>query len=472
MYNDSKNSILKHADFMFLDAICLLISYIIAYVIRHWHWYIYGTSVSEYFDTGIALLIMHFVTVLFDKPYKSILRREVHEEIQSVVRHNLIIYILLVLYLFLVKHTSFFARLVFIYSAVISTMLMTICHLFWKKVLHLKYRLTDNVPFLCVVASNEKMASEFIKDFNARGFQNFRLKNLLLLDGCGKKELLHIPVSGSMEEFLEYARINIIDEVLFYTKNMDETAINFFYQLMAMGITVHFSLDGVIEELPEGRIGRVGGFTVMTASLKFATDGELAIKRLMDIAGSLVGLLITGIAFIFVAPIIYIQSPGPIFFSQERVGKNGRKFRIYKFRSMYMDAEERKKELMAQNKMQGLMFKMDNDPRIFPFGHFIRRTSIDELPQFWNILKGDMSLVGTRPPTVDEYEQYELRHKVRLSVKPGLTGMWQVSGRSDITDFDEVVALDEKYVSEWSVWLDIKILFKTIKVVLLSKGAE
>ena len=162
------------------------------------------------------------------------------------------------------------------------------------------------------------------------------------------------------------------------------------------------------------------------------------------------------------------------------MGKNGRRFKMYKFRSMYMDAEERKKELMEQNKMQGMMFKMDNDPRIIGsekgpgkgIGNLIRKMSIDELPQFYNILKGDMSLVGTRPPTVDEFEAYDLHHKVRLSMKPGLTGMWQVSGRSEITDFEEIVKLDEYYIENWSLKLDRKIIFKTFKVVLAREGAE
>ena len=179
-------------------------------------------------------------------------------------------------------------------------------------------------------------------------------------------------------------------------------------------------------------------------------------------------------------PAIYIKSPGPIFFSQYRVGKNGRKFKIYKFRSMYMDAEERKKELMKQNRVSdGLMFKMENDPRVIGsekgpgkgIGNFIRKTSLDEFPQFFNVLKGDMSLVGTRPPTVDEWEKYELHHRARLAIKPGLTGMWQVSGRSEITDFEEVVKLDTKYISEWSFMLDIKILFKTVLIVLGQKGS-
>ena len=215
----------------------------------------------------------------------------------------------------------------------------------------------------------------------------------------------------------------------------------------------------------------VGGFTVISNSIVIASPIQLFLKRCMDIAGGIVGTILTGIIFLIFAPIIYIQSPGPIFFTQIRIGKNGRRFKIYKFRSMYMDAEERKKELMAQNKMNGLMFKMDNDPRIIPIGRFMRATSLDEFPQFINVLKGNMSLVGTRPPTEDEYIQYKDYHKRRLAVKPGITGMWQVSGRSNITDFEEVVALDSKYIEDWNIGKDIKILFKTIAVVFARKGS-
>ncbi len=201
----------------------------------------------------------------------------------------------------------------------------------------------------------------------------------------------------------------------------------------------------------------------------------------MDIAIALVGLVITAILFIFVAPAIYISDPGPIFFSQVRVGKNGRLFKMYKFRSMYQDAEKRKAELMAQNEMSGQMFKMTNDPRIIGsgpdgtrqgLGHFLRSTSFDEFPQFWNVLKRELQLCGSRPATPKEFEKYNLHHYARTAINPGMTGLWQVSGRSDITDFEEVVRLDTEYIQNWSIWLDIKIIFRTILVVFGRKGSR
>ena len=204
----------------------------------------------------------------------------------------------------------------------------------------------------------------------------------------------------------------------------------------------------------------------------------------MDIAGGIAGSLFTVILTIILGPLIYIKSPGPIFFTQKRVGKNGKMFKMYKFRTMYLDAEERKKALMEQNRVaDGLMFKMEDDPRIIGshfdangkyvpgIGNLIRKLSLDEFPQFFNVLLGDMSLVGTRPPTVDEYEKYKLHHKARLSAKPGITGLWQVSGRSDITEFEDVVKLDTAYIKDWSIGKDFRILVKTVQVVLTGKGS-
>ena len=196
------------------------------------------------------------------------------------------------------------------------------------------------------------------------------------------------------------------------------------------------------------------------------------VKRAMDIAGSIVGIIVTSPLMLLMCVIIKLTSPGPLIYKQERVGLHNQTFRMYKFRSMYIDAEERKKELQSRNEVKGLMFKMENDPRITRVGKFIRKTSIDELPQFYNVVKGDMSLVGTRPPTEDEFEKYNQYYRRRISMTPGLTGMWQVSGRSEIENFDDVVKYDLQYIDNWSLWLDIKILFKTIWVVFAGKGSK
>ena len=195
-------------------------------------------------------------------------------------------------------------------------------------------------------------------------------------------------------------------------------------------------------------------------------------KRIMDVVCSAAALAVLSPIFLAVAVAIKLEDKGPVIFTQNRTGKDGRVFRMYKFRSMYVDAEKRRSELLARNEADGPLFKIADDPRVTKVGRFIRRTSIDELPQFWNVLRGDMSLVGTRPPTVDEFEQYEAKHKCRLSMTPGLTGMWQISGRSDIKDFDEVVKLDMQYIDNWTILKDIEILIMTVFVVFAGKGSR
>jgi exopolysaccharide biosynthesis polyprenyl glycosylphosphotransferase len=193
----------------------------------------------------------------------------------------------------------------------------------------------------------------------------------------------------------------------------------------------------------------------------------------MDIIGSIFGIILTLPVMAVTALLIKLESPGPVIFKQMRVGRNGEHFAIYKFRSMYKDAEIRLQELMAQNEMggDGKIFKMKNDPRITKIGKIIRKTSIDELPQFFNVLIGNMSLVGTRPPTVSEVGLYDRQHYRRISIKPGITGVWQTSGRNEISDFEQIVKMDIEYIDKWSLWLDIYLILKTVKVLIIKKGA-
>jgi exopolysaccharide biosynthesis polyprenyl glycosylphosphotransferase len=203
--------------------------------------------------------------------------------------------------------------------------------------------------------------------------------------------------------------------------------------------------------------------TLVSHTVELDPD-QLFIKRGFDIAGALIGVVALALVYPWLALAIKLTSAGPVFFRQVRVGKNGKRFVILKLRSMYIDAEERKRELEVKNELKGAVFKMKNDPRITPLGRIMRRLSLDELPQFVNVLKGEMSLVGTRPPTPKEVEEYEKWHHRRISIKPGITGLWQVSGRSRIGDFDEIVRLDLQYIDSWSIWLDIRLILKTVLV--------
>lgn len=294
-----------------------------------------------------------------------------------------------------------------------------------------------------------------------------------------------VTVVADEDDLVEYVCREWVDEVFINIPESEPYPAELLDKFIEMGVVVHMKLAKSQNLLGKKQfVEHLGTYTVLTTSINSVSRRQIILKRMMDIAGGLAGCIITGILCIFVGPAIYIQSPGPIFFKQTRVGKNGKMFQMYKFRSMYMDAEERKAELMKENRVQdGMMFKLDFDPRIIGskklpdgtikkgVGNFIRDWSLDEFPQFLNVLKGDMSLVGTRPPTVDEWDKYELHHRARLATKPGLTGMWQVSGRSNITDFEEVVKLDKQYISEWTMGLDIKILLKTVQVVFKKEGS-
>lgn len=199
--------------------------------------------------------------------------------------------------------------------------------------------------------------------------------------------------------------------------------------------------------------------------------GSICFKRLMDVILSILAIMIGSPLFLITAVLVKVTSPGPIIFSQIRVGKFGRHFKFYKFRSMYIDAEARKAELMKHNESgDGVIFKMKRDPRITPVGRFIRKFSIDELPQLFNVLLGDMSLVGPRPPLPSEVRTYTLEERKRLNITPGITCLWQVSGRSELP-FSRQIALDKEYIASQSAWKDFLILLKTIPAILTGKGA-
>ncbi len=283
-------------------------------------------------------------------------------------------------------------------------------------------------------------------------------------------------VLGNLSELENVIRKYELDQVFFMIHcNENIAQIQEYIDVcLEMGVTVRVIIDVDGEyhmHRPNSFVSSVGTYPMITYHTVTLNTYEQSLKRLMDIVISLVGIIITSPIMLVTAIAIKLDSRGPVFFKQLRVGQNGRTFYMFKFRSMCQDAEARKKDLMSQNEMDGFMFKMKDDPRVTKVGKLIRKTSIDELPQFFNVLHGDMSVVGTRPPTVDEVSNYKRSQWRRISIKPGITGLWQISGRNDITDFDKVVELDLRYIDNWTIMSDIVIILKTVVVLFKRKGA-
>lgn len=312
-------------------------------------------------------------------------------------------------------------------------------------------------------------------------FRYFLEKTSIRVNPIGYIAMRREDLEGAEEEYLgcledleQLIREHSLDQIYIIQKQGEELPFTQKYVDLCidMGVTVRLVVDFYKRRRANSYVSTVGTYPIITYHTITLNSYEQMIKRVMDIFGGLVGILISSPIMLVTAIAIKIDSPGPVLFKQTRVGQNGRQFRIYKFRSMYIDAEERKKELMAQNEIEGgVMFKMKDDPRITKVGKVIRKLSIDELPQFFNVVQGTMSLVGTRPPTLDEVEKYKRNQWRRISIKPGLTGMWQVSGRSKVQNFDDIVELDTEYIDNWSLWLDIKILLKTVLVLLKHNDA-
>jgi len=280
-------------------------------------------------------------------------------------------------------------------------------------------------------------------------------------------------VIGVLEKFEDILNHHVIDEVVFFVprKHLDmvEPAVK---ACEARGILVRVGADLFHLPLATANLGNFVGMPMITYKTASIMGYQWLAKRFIDIVVSSVGLVGCLPVFAVVGTLIKVTSPGPIFFGQQRVGLNGRTFTLYKFRSMVMDAEAKQHQVAALNQMAGPMFKAENDPRITSIGTFIRKWSLDELPQFYNVLRGDMSLVGPRPSLPKEISQFEAWQKRRLSVRPGMTGLWQVSGRNNIQDFDEWMKLDLQYIDTWSIISDLKIVGKTLPAVLIGRGAS
>ena len=467
-----KQRLLQNYTLLGVECVCIILSFTLGILTR-------GADVSYHnfsrsYITIIAfILFFHLLSYYLFDWNTGFFKRGYYIELVAVVKYNLVLLLFLSFFLYIGKLAEDFSRLVFVYFFIYNILLTYLGHLLVKKFFTSVYRTSSgsNKVFLITTSSYVEAILAKITD---KSEWSFEITGIALMDQNAVGEAIGgIPVIAGEDNLFEQFKTRVLDEIFIHLPDYSKEKIeNLIIQFESMGITVHVNIDYFNHVIAHKTTETFAGFTVLSYEANVLDYRRLFIKRIIDIVGALIGLTITVFLTPFLAVAIKLDSRGPVFFAQKRVGKNGRYFKLYKFRSMYTDAEARKKELLPQNEMEGPMFKLEHDPRITRVGAFLRNTSLDELPQFYNILIGNMSLVGTRPPTVDEFNQYELYYRRRLSIKPGLTGLWQVSGRSEITDFKEVVKLDLEYIDNWSLTSDIRILLMTIWVVVMKKGAR
>ncbi len=483
MYKRDSEKWIKYYDFILLDMLCLQLSYIIAFAISGYGFNIYEQSI--YRNVALVVEMINLLVIIVYGTFNELYDRGYYVEFAVTFKHSMFVGALQILYLFIIQQGQNFSRKTLVLTFVIYTVMTYLVRIYYKK--HKIEKRKDTNKKRLLLITKKYIAEDVIKAARKKIASSYVLTGIVLENNFElSKEIEGKKIVADYNSVVDYVCKEWIDEVLIVLDEDEKYPEELIDNLVDTGVTVHYNLSSLkIEQRNKQFIEKIGDFVVLTNSVNYASSRQLMIKRIMDIVIGFIGCLVTLIFCIVVGPIIFISSPGPIFFTQERVGRNGKLFKMYKFRSMYMDAEERKAELMKNNQYgDARMFKLDFDPRIIGnkimtdgskkkgIGDFIRKTSIDEFPQFFNVLKGDMSIVGTRPPLVSETELYEPHHKVRLAIKPGITGMWQVSGRSNITDFEEVVKLDREYIENWNIGLDFKILLKTFLVVFKRDGSK
>ena len=496
MYKRKTSGWSQHLDFMGLDILCLEIA-LFSGALLHPDWRELSRSFA-FWSLCVGMAVVDLMVMVLMDAYHGVIRRDSYQEFKGVLSQTMYVILGIVVFVFMIHEEKLNLFNVLVPTIPFYAVLCFNMRVLWKEYLRKRLHLKNRTGML-IVAGKDRVKGVLTKLVN-HNYNSYRFIGVAVLENDadieaverdladikqGAKTIDAFRVVAIRDTLIQYLINSWVDEVYLDIPPGDRMPVDLINEIMGMGITVHVSMNEMDQiEARHKNVEWVCGQVAITTSLGYVSGRDLLLKRIMDIIGGSVGTLLTLLLTLVIGPFIYAASPGPIFFKQTRIGENGRKFSMYKFRSMYMDAEKRKQELAASQGQEGhLMFKMEHDPRIIGqvqkadgtwkkgIGGWIRDLSLDEIPQFFNVLKGDMSMVGTRPPTLDEWTNYEPYHRGRMSTKPGITGLWQVSGRSKIRDFNQVVQLDREYIENWSLLLDCKILLRTVLVVLTRKGA-
>lgn len=398
MYRKNANGWLKHIDFIILDMICLQIAFMMAYFIKNENIHLYNNFL--YRNMAIIFEVADLMVLLIFGTLKGVLKRGHYQEFVKTLKHGFIVCLLAVLYLFTVQKGIFFSRFILFLTIGIYFILTYIVRELWKS--HIIKGVNSGKRRKLLIVTSSAIADRVIDNVEKNNYSRYDIVGVALLDqDLIGNQINNVSVVANNETVGMYACKEWVDEVLIVLPKEIAYPNTLIEQLTLAGITVHMNLAKVVNSPGKKQfVEKIGDYTVLTTSINYVSLNELFLKRVFDIICGLLGCILTLAICIFIGPAIYFASPGPIFFSQERVGKNGKKFKMYKFRSMYLDAEERKAELMKHNKLgDGKMFKLDFDPRVIGnkvmpdgshktgIGEFIRKTSLDEFPQFFNVLR-------------------------------------------------------------------------------------
>jgi exopolysaccharide biosynthesis polyprenyl glycosylphosphotransferase len=425
---------------------------------------------SDYWPFLVFTLLLWVAATWFFRVYESFRTRSVWPEIGRIAKALVAVALVHMATIFFLRMHEEVSRLYFSTYFALAFTLLAANRLVLRSVAYSARRGGLNTRVFAVVGSGD-LAHDVVATVADHPEWGLQFAGHILEDGSAGNAAPEL-VLGSVSQLGQILDDNVIDEVIFAVPRERLSSVEGAFRLcQEQGAGARVCLD--LFEVSGARValGELDGLPMLSFSRAPTDEVALLFKRAFDVIASAAALLLFSPILVATAVAVKLESPGPIFFRQVRVGKNGRPFRMYKFRSMHVDAEARLESLRAQNEASGPVFKMRNDPRVTAVGRFIRRTSIDELPQFLNVLTGEMSVVGPRPPVPAEVRQYQRWQRRRLSVQPGITCTWQVSGRSNIS-FDQWMALDLEYIDNWSLWRDLQICFQTIPAVLTSRGAH
>lgn len=478
-----KDTVIRKTMILF-DGFIVSLAFFLAYFLRqHFHKFykldlfpstqvVAGTiaSISDYLIVLFFVVLLWCVMLYLNGMYRSMRTRTLFEIVWIVIKSAFITNIAFGAFVFLFK-LKFVSRVFFFIFVMASITFILLEKIAVFSIMHRVRKQGYNYRRLLVVGTG-KRAALFIKKIQDHPEWGFRILGAIDDEpGRGVKKVRDVKVIGALNDISKIFHRHAIDEVIFVVPRLRLSYIeNAIHVCETEGVKAILAIDLFDLKIARVQQSELDGIPLLTFETTVAKEWQLFVKRAMDIVMSGLGIIILSPLLSVVGALIKLTSSGPVLFKQKRVGLNGRKFVLYKFRTMYKGADKKLFELETQNEMGGPIFKIKKDPRITPVGRILRKFSIDELPQLFNVFVGHMSLIGPRPPIPKEVAQYESWQRRRLSMRPGITCLWQISGRNKI-DFDEWMKLDLKYLDKWSLWFDFKILIKTIPVVLFGIGA-